>query len=182
MDGAISISAVQWLCNADKSRNDPRKRLKRFFDSLYACLSRGARAVLQVYPENPAQAEMLVAAAMKAGFSGGLVVDFPHSTRAKKYFLVLMVGQPAAGVASLPAARGLDPNEADYEQAGAVAVAERGDRGGKRHKSGGGRDGTGVAKGSKGWVLKKKAQMRSRGYDNIPRDTQYTGRKRRHIT
>lgn len=29
------------------------------------CLARGARAVLQVYPENAAQAEMIVAAAMK---------------------------------------------------------------------------------------------------------------------
>lgn len=47
-DGAISISAVQWLCNADKSCNDPRKRLRRFFESLYAALRRGARAVLQV--------------------------------------------------------------------------------------------------------------------------------------
>jgi len=33
-DGAISISAVQWLCNADTSTADPRKRLRRFFDSL----------------------------------------------------------------------------------------------------------------------------------------------------
>ena len=101
VDGAISISAVQWLCNAvsccalcsmgrlthhwgrpciddgmswdwqpaclhmwsrcssvqphppcvrlqDTSKNDPRKRLRRFFESLYACLSKGARAVLQV--------------------------------------------------------------------------------------------------------------------------------------
>jgi cyclopropane fatty-acyl-phospholipid synthase-like methyltransferase len=47
-DGAISISAVQWLCNADRSNHDPRKRLKRFFETLYACLARGARAVLQV--------------------------------------------------------------------------------------------------------------------------------------
>lgn len=37
------------------------------------------------------QAEMMVSAAMKVGFSGGLVIDFPHSTRAKKYFLCLMV-------------------------------------------------------------------------------------------
>jgi 18S rRNA (guanine1575-N7)-methyltransferase len=29
---------------------------------------------------------------IQVGFSGGLVVDFPNSTRAKKYFLVLMVG------------------------------------------------------------------------------------------
>jgi 18S rRNA (guanine1575-N7)-methyltransferase len=47
-DGAISISAVQWLCNADRSSHEPRKRLKAFFESLYRCLARGARAVLQV--------------------------------------------------------------------------------------------------------------------------------------
>ena len=27
-DGAVSISAVQWLCNADKTGADPRLRLK----------------------------------------------------------------------------------------------------------------------------------------------------------
>lgn len=48
-DGAISISAVQWLCNADKASHEPRKRLKRFFETLYAALRRGARAVLQIY-------------------------------------------------------------------------------------------------------------------------------------
>ena len=47
---------------------------------------------------------MLTGAAMKAGFSGGLVVDFPNSTRAKKYFLVLMVGSAS----TLPSAKGLD--------------------------------------------------------------------------
>lgn len=61
----------------------------------YGCLARGARAVLQMYPENAKQAEMLTSAAMRAGFTGGLVVDFPNSAKAKKYFLVLMVGQPA---------------------------------------------------------------------------------------
>ena len=58
-------------------------------------------------------------AAMRAGFSGGLVVDFPHSTRAKKYFLVLMVGSGA-----LPAAAGEDGGEPD-EEAEAVAMAAR---------------------------------------------------------
>lgn len=29
---------------------------------------------------------------MKAGFYGGLVVDYPNSTKARKYFLVLMTG------------------------------------------------------------------------------------------
>ena len=50
---------------------------------------------------------MLTSAAMKAGFSGGLVVDYPHSTKAKKHFLVLMVG--SAG--TLPAAAGIGGGE-----------------------------------------------------------------------
>ena len=29
---------------------------------------------------------------MKSGFSGGLIVDYPNSTRAKKYYLVLEAG------------------------------------------------------------------------------------------
>ncbi len=37
-DGAISISAIQWLCNADKRHHKPHKRLYNFFSSLYACL------------------------------------------------------------------------------------------------------------------------------------------------
>jgi 18S rRNA (guanine1575-N7)-methyltransferase len=49
---------------------------------------------------------------VQVGFSGGLVVDFPHSTRAKKYYLVLMVGQAA----HLPNARGLNgEGEEEYE-------------------------------------------------------------------
>ena len=37
-DGVISISALQWLCNADKSYHKPHKRLFKFFTSLYACM------------------------------------------------------------------------------------------------------------------------------------------------
>ncbi|KAG5129834.1 hypothetical protein JHK84_036231 [Glycine max] len=84
IDGAISISAVQWLCNADKSSHNPRLRLKAFFTSLYKCLSNGARAVFQVYPENIDQRELILNAAMHAGFAGGIVVDFPHRPRKKQ--------------------------------------------------------------------------------------------------
>ncbi|GIL42472.1 hypothetical protein Vafri_433 [Volvox africanus] len=166
-DGAISISAVQWLCNADRRGHDPRKRMKRFFETLYACLRRGARAVLQIYPENHQQAEMLVASAMKVGFSGGLVVDYPHSTRAKKYFLVLMVGTSTA----VPQAKGLDGSEPEEEEEAQIKMAGR-DRF-KRRKTGSGVKG-------RDWVLKKKEQMRKKGYDIAP-DTKYTGRKRKHI-
>ncbi len=44
-DGAVSISALQWLCNADKKHHEPKKRALRFFHSLYACLTRGAKYV-----------------------------------------------------------------------------------------------------------------------------------------
>lgn len=37
-DGVISISALQWLCNADKRSHQPSKRLYQFFSSLYACM------------------------------------------------------------------------------------------------------------------------------------------------
>ena len=55
-----------------------------------------------MYPENSAQAELIVQAAMRVGFGGGLVVDFPNSTRAKKYFLVLTAGQVDGGGGSPP--------------------------------------------------------------------------------
>jgi hypothetical protein len=34
--------------------------------------------VLQVYPENISQRELILSFAMRAGFAGGVVVDYPH--------------------------------------------------------------------------------------------------------
>lgn len=34
--------------------------------------------MLQIYPENLAQRELILGFAMRAGFSGGVVVDYPH--------------------------------------------------------------------------------------------------------
>lgn len=48
--------------------------------------------------------ELVTTQAMKAGFYGGVVVDYPNSTKAKKYFLVLMTG----GSMPLPKALGTD--------------------------------------------------------------------------
>lgn len=39
----------------DQTNHDPRKRMRRLFESLYAGLVRGGRAVLQIYPENAQQ-------------------------------------------------------------------------------------------------------------------------------
>jgi 18S rRNA (guanine1575-N7)-methyltransferase len=45
--------------------------------------------VLQFYPENKDQLEMISNAAIKCGFSGGIVIDYPNSSLAKKYYLAV---------------------------------------------------------------------------------------------
>ncbi|XP_009631447.1 18S rRNA (guanine-N(7))-methyltransferase RID2 [Nicotiana tabacum] len=175
LDGAISISAVQWLCNADKSSHEPRLRLKAFFGSLYRCLGRGARAVLQVYPENIAQRELILGFAMRAGFSGGIVVDYPHSTKRRKEYLVLTCGPPSLSSIT-PNGKGEDGESCSDEDSSGdeenqtvfVSDRHRPRKKQKVNKRGKGRD----------WVLKKKEQMRRKG-NTVPADTKYTARKRK---
>jgi 18S rRNA (guanine1575-N7)-methyltransferase len=89
-DGAVSISAIQWLCYPAKHhRRSPEHRLVAFFRGLRKQLRRGARAVLQFYPEAPSDAAMIRSAALSCGFSGGIVVDYPTDLAAKKYYLVI---------------------------------------------------------------------------------------------
>ncbi|XP_052201058.1 18S rRNA (guanine-N(7))-methyltransferase RID2 [Diospyros lotus] len=176
IDGAISISAVQWLCNADKSSHEPRLRLKAFFGSLYRCLARGARVVFQVYPESVAQRELILASAMRAGFAGGVVVDYPHSTKKRKEYLVLTCGPPSLSTAT-PKSIGKDEESCsdDDESSGdeenqTVGISDR-HRPRKKRK---------ISKKGKGreWVLKKKEQMRKKG-NVVPPDSRYTARKRK---
>ena len=91
-DGAISISALQWLFYPSKKSHHPRRRLAALFSQLYSSLYRGSRAVFQFYPESTIQMNMAVQVAMSCGFTGGVVVDFPNSTKAKKYYLTLTAG------------------------------------------------------------------------------------------
>ena len=120
-DGAISVSALQWLCYSDKSDHRAGKRLSAFFSSLYCALRRGARAALQFYPESVAQIELITAAAHRCGFTGGLVVDNPESTKAKKYYLCIFSGSDAAvgvrepGDSLIEESSGLDGMEDDED-------------------------------------------------------------------
>ncbi|KAJ9141337.1 hypothetical protein P3X46_031879 [Hevea brasiliensis] len=175
IDGAISISAVQWLCNADKSSHEPKLRLKAFFGSLYRCLARGARAVFQVYPENLAQRELILRSAMHAGFAGGVVIDYPHSTKSRKEYLVLTCGPPSITTA-IPKAKGEDEescsddeiSEDEENQTVRFSDRQRPRKMQKITKKGKGRE----------WVLRKKEQMRNKGI-NVPPNTKYTARKRK---
>merc|ERR1712106_1086663 len=125
--------------------------------TLYASLSRGSRAVFQFYPENDAQCELIIAQAMKAGFTGGLVVDYPNSSKAKKIYLVLMLG----GAQQLPT--GLNNGPEQQTQ----ALYQRRER--MKHMRG--------KAPKKDWIQKKKERRRKQGKD-VRADSKFTGRKR----
>lgn len=158
-DGAVSISALQWLCNADKTSHNPVKRLYKFFSTLFACLSRSARAVFQFYPENSDQIELVTSQATKAGFYGGVVVDYPNSTKAKKFFLVLMTG----GVTNLPKGLGTeeDSNQVNYNSKREKMKRAKGK----------------PLKKSRDWILEKKERRKRQGKE-VRTNTKYTGRYR----
>ncbi|KAJ1886936.1 18S rRNA (guanine1575-N7)-methyltransferase [Kickxella alabastrina] len=167
-DGAISVSVLQWLCNADKTENRPRYRLQRFFSTLFMSLQRGGRAVFQFYPENDTQVEMIMSTAMKCGFTGGLVVDYPNSKKARKLYLCLFAGQAAPGDKQiLP--KGLEGDEKPTGVAYTDTRIQNQARGRKSRKP---------VKDTN-WILQKKELARKRGREGVPSDSRYTGRKRK---
>jgi 18S rRNA (guanine1575-N7)-methyltransferase len=159
-DAAISISAVQWLCQAETSEDSPAGRLSRFFNQLYASLKRGGRAVCQFYPKNDDQKKMVSQAAIKAGFGAGLLEDDPGTKSAKTY-LVLTVGG----------------GDLDGDITGVVRGMEGVDVMDARRKAAKGKRGEQL-KGSKAWILKKKEQQERQG-KVVKASSKYTGRKRR---
>ncbi|EEH19062.1 hypothetical protein PABG_01381 [Paracoccidioides brasiliensis Pb03] len=167
-DAAISISAIQWLCNAESSDVSPEGRLRRFFDGLYASLRRGARAVCQFYPKNDAQRSMISGAAMKAGFGAGILEDDP-GTKNSKLYLVLTVGGGGLQGDITGVVEGMD----DVDILDARKKAMDGQSKGRRR----GVDPAHV-KGTKAWITRKKEQMERKGKIVKP-TSKYTGRKRR---
>ncbi|KIY43596.1 S-adenosyl-L-methionine-dependent methyltransferase [Fistulina hepatica ATCC 64428] len=173
-DGAISISVLQWLLNAETSHesSSPPRRLARFFTTLHAALRNPSRAVLQFYPSCDAQVQLVTAAAQRAGFGGGIVVDYPNSNKAKKIFLCLFVG---GGGGSQQVPQGLD-GEAAEERDARIRYEKRRERATRREASG-----KRKSVKDKDWILKKKELYRKRGKEGVPRDSKFTGRKRRPL-
>ena len=153
-DAAISISAVQWLCNAESSDTNPQVRLARFFKGLYASLRRGGKAVCQYYPKDEAQRDMVSAAAMRAGFGAGLLEDGAGTKNAKVY-LVLNVG----GGAIEGAVEGMD---------GVDVVSRARSNHDRRSKKGG-------VKANKRWTMKE--QMERKG-KVVKRISKFSGTRR----
>ena len=100
--------------------------------------------------------------AMRSGFQGGLVVDYPNSKKAKKFFLCLMTGGSMGGGATakerMEVPKGLtgepevDPEDARVKFEKARAREGRGERGKKRKHP---------KEAAKDWILRKK-EVRSR--------------------
>ncbi|KAF7168028.1 hypothetical protein CNMCM5623_001183 [Aspergillus felis] len=160
-DAAISISAIQWLCNAETSDVSPEGRLRRFFEGLYSSLRKGGRAVCQFYPKNDAQRTMISGAAVRAGFGAGILEDDP-GTKNGKLYLVLTVGGGGLHGDITGVVQGM--NDVDILDARRKA-AERS----KVQPS---------RKGDKAWILRKKEQMAKKG-KIVKANSKYTGRKRR---
>jgi 18S rRNA (guanine1575-N7)-methyltransferase len=186
-----SISVLQWLLNADSSSHSPPQRLTRFFTTLHASLRNPSRAIFQFYPSSDDQVHMITQSAQRAGFGGGVVVDYPNSRKARKMYLCLMVGQ-----AEIP--KGLDGEEMKVGDAVRRREEIQNERRRRRESAGGaakGKKRKDVA--AKDWILKKKELYRVRGkegyvrstarskpllityFHSVPRDSKYTARKRR---
>ncbi|BGP22444.1 williams-Beuren syndrome critical region protein 22 [Rhodotorula toruloides] len=181
-DGAISVSVLQWLCNADSSSHSPAQRLLRFFTDLFGCLRKGSRAVFQFYPESDEQVKFIMTHATRAGFGGGLCVDYPNSSKKKKFYLILFAGQPIVGgkpePISIPQGLSDEPSTVSYEKKRADAETRKKlSRKGKG--MGKGKRGLKGGEGAKEYVLRKKELYRQKGKEGVPRDSKYTARSRK---
>lgn len=159
-DAAISVSAIQWLCNQDKRCNNPARRLKVFFESLYSCLKHGAKAALQFYPENEDQVEFILKSAIKAGFEGGHMTDFPNSAKKKKHYLILFCGIKKEEVQMPEAKQDEHATEVKYGKRERLCDRKRKGTISKRE-----------------YIMAKKEKRRKMG-KNVVRDSKFTGRKR----
>ena len=190
-DNPVSLSA---------SSSSATLPLRRFFTGLHAALRRGARAVCQFYPRDAKQRDLICREAVRAGFSAGVLEDDP-GTKHVKLYLVLRVGgggkddeedeaESMTGVASVTgtaittATGGGGGGGGDRDITGVVSgldnvdVLDRRKKGRDRDQKKTSRRDPERRKGSKSWILRKKAQMERKGRVVKP-SSKYTGRKRR---
>lgn len=101
---------------------------------------------MQFYPTSDDQIQLITSIAQKAGFGGGVVVDYPNSKKAKKVFLCLFVG---GGGAQQQVPEGLDGDEVEGE--GQARFEKRREKIKSRSKNG-----KRKSIKDKDWILKKK--------------------------
>ena len=107
---------------------------------------------------------MLTTAAQRAGFGGGVVVDYPNSAKRRKMYLCLMVGQ-----SDVPKGLGENGMEVEGGEEGEEGDRVKNEKRRRRERL----KGKKVMKGAvdKEWILKKKELYRTRGKEGVPRDS-----------
>lgn len=168
-DAAISVSVIQWLCNVDKTGHNAWNRLLKFFGSLYKCLKFGAKIAFQFYPADKDQLELISNAAIKSGFSGGCIIDYPNSALSKKYYLILSTAHQ--GKMEIKMVEGLQEGESDDEDGQGKKKINR-----KKKIRKGLKNGKFEYK-SKLWILDKKEKLIKKGTKDI-KESKYSGRRR----
>ncbi|KAL8997857.1 MAG: hypothetical protein Q9169_002939 [Polycauliona sp. 2 TL-2023] len=161
-DAAVSISAIQWLCNAESSEVSPQGRLSRFFNGLYASLRRGGRAVCQFYPKDEAQRSLISSAAIKAGFGAGILEDNP-GTKNGKLYLVLTAGGGESHGDITGVVRNMKEVEIQDGRRNSRTAGKKADRGSIKSQ-----------------IVRRKEQMERRG-KVAKAASKYTGRSRRRV-
>lgn len=112
---------------------------------------------------------------MKSGFTGGLIVDYPNSTRAKKYYLVIEAGaRRNLGIVEVTGKTEEMEEEQNEERGEPSEVKLNKEEKNKHFKK---KKGKKIAK-MKDIVIKRKQRQRRKGKAMKP-DTKYTGRKRK---
>lgn len=107
---------------------------------------------------------LITECATRVGFQGGLVVDYPNSSKAKKYYLCLSFEHAYRVPKALGSGDGTSVGVTERERA--------------TQRKGKGKKGKRAGLKSRDWILQKKEQQRRRGLEVRP-DSKYTGRKRR---
>lgn len=134
---------------------------------------------------------MITSAALKNGFTGGLIVDYPNSQKAKKYYLFLMAGyseeimneakqviMPRAKTGDSDDEEDSDDNDESDDEDEEDKIDVRGNKKNKgiKKKEKFVRNDKSKVK-DKRWIMKKKERQRKQG-KNVCRDSKYSGRKR----
>lgn len=104
--------------------------------------------MFQFYPSSDDQIQLITSIAQKAGFGGGVVVDYPNSNKARKVFLCLYVGGGGGQQQQIP--QGLD---GDVVEDGKVRFEKRRARDLRKDKNGKRKSQKVI---DRDWILRKK--------------------------
>jgi len=86
-DRAVSISAAHYMCEATRTQT-AQQRCGTLLTSIYQSLVPGGRCALQFYPgDEVAHTDLLLRSALGSNLRACLVVDQPHHTQARRWYL-----------------------------------------------------------------------------------------------